>query len=151
MLTVVVQDSHRPNRAGFKPSTLTTWAAISSLLFIQTVIISQGASQLFKFEQAAIAEAVEQEDPCVRWWLSGLSLLLQSHIICAFLFLVRVFPAGSFRDNTHTDIFVHIQEMVLAAHVPEVGWYGVATTTIFGFIALLLWFAQATGRKPIEA
>lgn len=88
-LSVIVQDSHKPNRAGFKPSTVTTWAAISSLLFIQTVTISQGSSQLFKFEQAAIAEGVEQDDPCVKWWLSGLSLLLEAHIICAFLFLVR--------------------------------------------------------------
>lgn len=41
--------------------------------------------------------------------------------------------------------------MVLVAHVPEVGWIGVTTTTVFGCVALLLWFAQVTGRKPIEA
>lgn len=70
---------------------VTTWAAISSILFIQTVIVSQGSSQLFKFEQAAIVEGIDEDDPCIRWWLSGLSLLLQGHIIGAFLFLVHHF------------------------------------------------------------
>ena len=116
-----------PNRAGFRPSTVNNWAAISSILFVLTVLVSQGCSQLFKFEQGTIADGIDDEDPGIRWCLATLSLLLQAQVLGAFLFL----------------------ELVLAAHSPKVGFVGIALTSFLALIALFLWFLQATGRKPI--
>ncbi len=126
-LSVVVQDSDHANRAGFSPSTVNTWAAISSTLFVLTVLVSQGCSQLFKFEQAVIADGVDDEDPCIRWPLSALSLLLQAQVLGAFLFL----------------------ELVITAHTPIVGWIGIGVTTFLAGIAFLLWLQQAMGKKSI--
>ena len=125
--SVVVQQSAAENVAGFSPSTVTNFAAISSILFVLTVLVAQGCSQLFKFEQAIIAEGVDEDDPCVQWALASLSLLLQAQLLGAFLFL----------------------ELVLAAHAPTVGWIGIAFTVFLALVALGLWLLQAFNRQPV--
>ena len=97
------------------------------MLFVLTVLVSQGFAQLFRFEQACIAEGVDNDEALILTSLAGLSLLLQAQVLGAFLFL----------------------EMVLAAYQPVVGWVGVGLTAALGVVALVLWGYQATGRKPV--
>ena len=112
---------------GFSPQTVKKFAAVSSILFVLTVLVSQGCAQLFRFEQNCIAEGVDNDEALVLWSLAGLSLLLQVQVLGAFLFL----------------------ELVLTAHEPVVGWVGIGLTAGLGVVAMGLWGLQATGRKPV--
>ena len=116
-----------PRIKGFSPQAVNTFAAISSILFVMTVLVSQGCAQVFRFEQTCIAEGLDNDEALVRWALAGLSLLLQTQVLGAFICL----------------------ELVLTAHEPVVGWVGIALTTGLGVVALGLWGLQATGRKPV--
>ena len=126
---MVVQESYQSNAAGFDPSTVNTWAAISSVLFVLTVLVCQGCVQLFKFERDGIVKGIDNDDHVIKHSLSALSLLLQTQVLGAFLFL----------------------ELVLTAHAPMVGWIGLAVTSILALIALCLWALQATGRRPVSS
>lgn len=129
-LSVVVLSPPDPDDLNFKrfsPKTVNMFAGISSILFVLTVLVSQGCAQLFRFEQTCIAEGVDNDEALVLWSLAGLSLLLQVQVLGAFMFL----------------------ELVLTAHEPVVGWVGIALTSGLGVIALGLWALQATGRRPV--
>ncbi|KAK3683264.1 hypothetical protein LTR37_020407 [Vermiconidia calcicola] len=126
-LSVVVQGSNAPSPAGFSPAIVNTWAAVSSVLFVLTVLVCQGCVQLFKFERGSIVEGIDNDDHVIKHTLSGLSLLLQVQVLGAFLFL----------------------ELVLTAHSPVVGGIGIAITSLLALIALCLWALQATGRRPV--
>lgn len=52
---------------------------------ILAVLVSQGCSQLFRFEQASIAAGVDSEDIIIRWAIAKLSLLLQTQVLGAVL------------------------------------------------------------------
>ena len=97
------------------------------MLFILTVLVCQGAGQMFRFEEGSIIEGINNDEPAIRWFLAVLALQLQLQVIAAFLFL----------------------ELVLAAHVPVVGWVGLSLTGVLALLAIFLWVLQATGRKPV--
>ena len=126
-LSVVVADSAYPSTSGFDPATVNTWAAVSSILFVLTVLVSQGFSQIFQFEAITIAKGIEEEEAWIMKPLLALSLLLQAEVIAAFLCL----------------------ELVVTAYSPRVGLTGVALTSLLAFIALVLWISQALGRRPV--
>ena len=121
-LSVVVQSSKEANAAGFNPLTVTTWAAVSSMLFVLTVLVSQGCAQLFRFERRLIVRGIDNDDHTIKHCLAALSLLLEIQVLGAFFFL----------------------ELVLTAHVPTVGWVGIGVTSMLALIALYLWVLQAT-------
>jgi hypothetical protein len=82
----------------FESRTVTTWAAVSSILFVLTVLVSQGCIQLFKFEHKLIVKGIDNDDHKIKHFLAAMSLLLEVQVLGAFLFL----------------------ELVLAAHAPLV-------------------------------
>jgi hypothetical protein len=125
-LSVAIQHKPSPTPAGFDASTVTTWAAVSSVLFVLTVLVSQGLGQLFKFERKEIADGFDRKDRVVKWLLAGASLLLQGQVLGAFLFL----------------------ELVLTAYAPTVGWVGIGITSFLALVAFVLWFGQATAKIP---
>lgn len=116
-LSVVVNSPKIPNASGFAPRTVTTWAAISSILFVLTVLVCQGSTQLFKFQNKFIVRGIDHDDHLIKHALAALSLLLETQVLGAFLFL----------------------ELVLTAHAPVVGWIGVALTGVLALLALWLW------------
>lgn len=129
-LSVVVLSPPKPSdisHKSFSPQLVTRFGAISSILFILTVLVSQGSAQIFRFEEICIADGVDNDEALVLWSLAGLSLLLQVQVLGAFVFL----------------------ELVLAVHEPIVGWIGIVLTAGLGVVALGLWALQATGRKPV--
>ena len=123
---MVVHGPSSPTPAGFKASTVTTWAAVSSVLFVLTVLLSQGLEQLFKFERKTIADGIDE--PFYKRSLAVISLLLQVLVLGAFLFL----------------------ELVLTAYSPKVGWIGIAFTSVLALIAFVLWLAQAMNKRPVH-
>ena len=125
-LGVVVQGPPNETTIGWKPSSVTTLAALSSILFVIVVLLSQGLGQLFKFERKTIADGINE--PFIRRSLAILSLTLQALVIGAFVFL----------------------ELVLTAYSPKVGWTGIAITSFLAIIAFALWVGQALNRKPVN-
>lgn len=125
-LVVVVQGVSLPGTAQFNASTVNTWAALSSVLFVLIVLLSQGLSQLFKFDRKSIAAGIHE--PFIKRSLAVISLLLQTLVLGAFLFL----------------------ELVLTAYSPKVGWVGITITSVLALIASALWLGQALGQKPVR-
>lgn len=129
-LSVVVLSPPDPDNMGYKrfsPHSIDRFGAISSVLFVLTVLVSQGCAQLFRFEQGSIADGLDDDEWFITWGLAALSLLLQVQVLGAFVFL----------------------QLVLTAYQPVVGWIGIALTSALGMVALGLWLLQATGRRPI--
>ena len=127
-LSVVVNSTNTSNAAGFAPKTVTTWAAVSSILFVLTVLVCQGCTQLFKFQNKFIVRGIDHDDHLIKHSLAALSLLLETQVLGAFLFL----------------------ELVLTAHAPVVGWNGVAITSILAVLALYLWGLQVMRWWPAK-
>ncbi|KAK3054016.1 hypothetical protein LTR09_004792 [Extremus antarcticus] len=127
-LSAVVQSRSTPNKAGFNPDTVATWAAISSVCFVLTVLVCQGCTQLFKFEHKIIIKGIDHDNHAIKHCLAALSLLLETQVLAAFLFL----------------------ELVLTAHAPVVGWIGIAITSVLALVALYLWALQATRQWPVS-
>ena len=125
-LAVAIQDKTSPTPAGFDAATVTTWAAVSSILFVLTVLVSQGLGQLFKFERNEIINGVNGKDPFIKWLLAGTSLLLQGQVLGAFLCL----------------------ELVLTAYASTVGWVGIGITSFLALVAFVLWVGQCTAGDP---
>lgn len=126
-LAVVIQRKESPTPAGFEATTVTTWAALSFVLFVLTVLVSQGLTQLFKFERKDIADRID--DPFIKLFLALISLLLQGQVLGAFVFL----------------------ELVLTAYASNVGYAGIAITSILALVCLILWFMQAVmNARPVN-
>lgn len=111
-----------------------------------TVLVSQGFAQFFKFERREIAEHVHH--PFIKCFLAATSLVLQTQILGAFLFLELVLTGACARDLLDSN---EVCADLDVAYAPTVGWVGIGITSVLALVAFVLWLVQAiTKGKPLS-
>ncbi|KAF2095141.1 hypothetical protein NA57DRAFT_79626 [Rhizodiscina lignyota] len=124
-LIIVTQDPSDLKPTTFAPSTVRVFAAISSLLFVLTVLLCQGCKLAFMFQKESIAIALERHScPITKKVLDIVSLALQVFVLTAFLFF----------------------SLVILAFVKSVGIIGVAVTGLLVLAAIVVWALQLSGK-----